>query len=105
MERLRNTEDFERLLVEPLVIIFKHSTMCGISAGAHDEIQRFLTENPEQQVYKVEVIESRRVSDYVEEKTGVRHASPQVLVLRRGEVVWHASHAGVTAEAIATTLG
>ena len=105
MELLRNTEDFERLLIAPLVIIFKHSTMCGISAGAHDQIERFLAENPEQAIYKVEVIESRQVSDYVEEKTGVRHASPQLLVLRSGEVVWHVSHAGVTAEAIATTLG
>ena len=105
MELLRNTEDFERLLVEPLAIIFKHSTMCVISARAHDETERFLAENPEQAVYKVEVIESRRVSDYVEEKTGVRHASPQLLVLRSGEVVWHVSHAGVTAEAIAASLG
>ena len=105
MELLRNTEDFERLLPEPLAIIFKHSTMCGISARAHDETERFLAENPEHAVYKVEVIESRRVSDYIEAKTGVRHASPQLLVLRSGEVVWHDSHAGVTAEAIATSLG
>ncbi len=105
MELLRNTEDFERLLAEPLAIIFKHSTMCGISARAHDETERFLVENPEHAVYKVEVLESRQVSDYVEAKTGVRHASPQLLVLHSGEVVWHVSHAGVTAEAIGTFLG
>ena len=105
MERLRNTEDFERLLAEPLAIIFKHSTSCGFSARAHDEAERFLAENPEHTVHKVDVIESRRVSDYIEAKTGVRHASPQLLVLRSGEVVWHDSHAGVTAEAIATSLG
>ncbi len=105
MELLRNTGDFERLLDEPLAIIFKHSTMCGISARAHEETERFLAENPEHAVYKVEVLESRSVSDYIEAKTGVRHASPQLLVLRSGEVVWHDSHAGVTAEAIATSLG
>ncbi len=105
MELLRNTEDFERLLVEPLAIIFKHSTSCGISAHALDETERFLVENPEQAIYKVDVIESREVSDYIEAKTGVRHASPQLLVLRDGAVVWHDSHAGVTAEAIATCLG
>lgn len=105
MEPLENTEDFDRLLAEPLAIIFKHSTSCGISAQAHDETERFLAENPDHAIHKVDVIESRKVSDYIEAKTGVRHASPQLLVLRGGDVVWHVSHAGVTAEAIATSLG
>jgi len=104
MEALENTEDFDRLLGEPFAIIFKHSTICGISAQAHDETERFLAEHPERAIYKVDVIESRKVSDYIAAKTGVRHASPQLLVLRGGEVVWHRSHGGVTAKAIAASL-
>lgn len=105
MKPLENTEEFDRLLAEPLAIIFKHSTMCGISAQAHDQAERFLAENSDRAIYKVDVHQSRKVSDYIEAKTGVRHASPQLLVLRGGEVVWHDSHGGVTAEAIATALG
>jgi bacillithiol system protein YtxJ len=105
MNPLENTEEFDRILAEPLAIIFKHSTLCGLSAQAHDQTERFLAEHPDRAIYKVDVIESRPVSDYIEAKTGVRHASPQLLVLRDGEVVWHDSHGGVTAEAIATALG
>ena len=104
MRLLTAPGDFDRLLHEPIAIVFKHSTMCGISDRAHQEAERFLAAHPEQEIHKVEVIESRRVSNYIEAKTGIRHASPQVLVLKGGEVVWHDSHSGVTADAIAGSL-
>lgn len=104
MELLRETSEFDRLLEEPLAIVFKHSTSCGISAQAHRETERFLEEHPEHSVHKVEVREFRRVSDHIEAKTGVRHESPQLLVLRDGRIVWQGSHSRVTAEAIATSL-
>ncbi len=104
MELLRQPSDFDRLLAEPLAIVFKHSTTCGISAQAHRETERFLAEHPDQVIHKVEVAESRAVSDHIEAKTGVHHESPQLLVLRDGEVVWQGSHSRITAEAIATSL-
>ena len=104
MELIRETTDFDRLLAAPVAIVFKHSTTCGISAHAHRETERFLADNPEQVVHKVEVVESRVLSDYIEAKTGIRHESPQLLVLRNGRVVWQGSHSRVTAEAIAASL-
>ncbi len=43
---------------------------------------------------------SRDVSSEVERVTGVSHESPQVIVIRDGEVVWTASHWNVNAEAV-----
>ena len=100
LESIYESETFDRLLDAPLAVVFKHSSTCGISARAHGEVERFLSEHPERHIYKVEVLGSRAVSDYIEEKTGIRHESPQLLVLRAGEVVWHGSHSRVTAEAI-----
>ena len=37
-------------------------------------------------------------------RTGVRHESPQVLLLAGGGAVWSASHRGVTAAAVAAAL-
>jgi bacillithiol system protein YtxJ len=37
-------------------------------------------------------------------RTGVRHESPQVLLLRGGRAAWSASHAAVTAEAVERAL-
>jgi monothiol bacilliredoxin len=96
--------EFDALLSEPLAIVFKHSTQCSVSARAHGETERFLESHPQRMVHLVLVLEHRAVSDYVEAVTGVRHQSPQILVLKQGEVVWHVSHFGVTAEAIASAV-
>jgi bacillithiol system protein YtxJ len=78
------------------VFIFKHSTACGLSAQANREFTAFLDSAPEGfGYYRLDVIESRAASDLVEELSGVRHESPQVLELRRSRCVWHASHRGV----------
>lgn len=105
MEPLEREDDFEILKRAPLAIIFKHSTQCSVSARAHREVERFLEDHPKTRVHKVQVIESRRVSDYIESSTGVRHESPQLLVLREGTVVWHDSHFGVTHKALDAAVG
>lgn len=87
-------ELFERSQSEP-VLIFKHSTACPISAAAYQEMKQLGGEVP-----IVVVQQDRDVSREVEERTGVRHESPQALVLRRGKAVWSATHFDVTAEAV-----
>lgn len=105
MHVIRERSDVERLFGLPLAILFKHSTACGISESARREAEQFLAAHPEHSIHLVDVLASRRVSDYIEARTGVRHESPQILVLRNGEVVWHGSHSRVTAEAIAASVG
>lgn len=105
LEHLSSEGEVGGLLREATAIVFKHSTMCSVSARAHEEVVKFLDTHPDRKIYKVRVIEDRSVSDYIEDATGVRHASPQILVLRSGEVAWMGSHFGVTAEAIEEHLG
>ena len=47
---------------------------------------------------------ARNVSREVEARTGVRHESPQAIVLRNGAAVWNASHFDITAEAVTEAL-
>ncbi|MDQ3255344.1 MAG: bacillithiol system redox-active protein YtxJ [Acidobacteriota bacterium] len=77
------------------VVLFKHSTACPISSAAYREMERVGAE-----VGLVVVQRARSVSREVAERTGVRHESPQVFVLRDGAVVWTASHYDVTADAV-----
>ena len=81
------------------VLIFKHSTTCPISAAAYREMQQLATE-----IALVVVQNARDVSREVEARTGVRHESPQALLLRDGEVVWSASHWRITAEEVERAL-
>ena len=43
----------------------------------------------------VEVVRFRPISQYIAQKTSVRHESPQVLVIVNGEVIFHTSHSEV----------
>jgi bacillithiol system protein YtxJ len=80
---------------EQPIVIFKHSTTCPVSAAAYYEMEQFAGE-----VILVEVQRARELSREIEKQTGIRHESPQVLVLENGKVVWNASHFKVKARAV-----
>ena len=44
--------------------------------------------------------QSRDLAREIEQRTGVRHETPQALVIRNGRAVWNASHFDVTAQAV-----
>jgi len=50
------------------------------------------------------VREDRPLSLAVAERSGVRHESPQVICLVGGKAVGHASHSGITAQALKEML-
>lgn len=77
------------------VVIFKHSLTCPISAAAFDQMEVF--EGP---VSLVEVQKARQLSNEIESRLGVPHESPQVIVIRNGQVVWNASHFKITSAAV-----
>jgi bacillithiol system protein YtxJ len=83
------------------IILFKHSETCGMSLQAHEEM-RDLVADPEWPVpvYLVSVQASRPVSNAMVERLGVRHASPQVLLVRDGAVQWHTSHLAITVDSV-----
>lgn len=95
---ITDVESFEELVSRshnaPLVV-FKHSTTCPISAAAYEEMSRF-----DGDVALIEVQRANNLSQEIEQKTGVAHESPQVLVLRNGKAVWDASHWKVKADAV-----
>jgi monothiol bacilliredoxin len=100
--RVTGADQFTDLLnqsQEGPVVIFMHSTTCPISAAAYDEMEQFAGE-----VVLVEVQRARELSREIEKQTGIRHESPQVLVLENGKVVWNASHFKVKAKAVAEAL-
>ena len=81
------------------VVIFKHSLTCPISAAAYDQMEAF-----DGNISLVEVQRARALSNEIENRLGVEHASPQVIVLRNGQVAWQASHFRITKDAVATAV-
>ena len=85
------------------VVLFKHSTTCPISARAHHQMEK-LPADVAAQISLVVVQRARELSRRVAEQTGIRHESPQAIILRHGQVVWSASHFDITAEAVAQAV-
>jgi bacillithiol system protein YtxJ len=77
------------------VVVFKHSSTCPISSHAYKQMSQV-----ERDVTLVVVQRARDLSGEIESVTGVRHESPQAIVLRNGEAVWSASHFDITARAV-----
>lgn len=77
------------------VVLFKHDPYCGISSAAHAAVERL-----DRDIALVDVANQQPLSLRIARETGVRHESPQVLVLRGSESVWSASHWAITAEAV-----
>jgi bacillithiol system protein YtxJ len=87
------------------VLLFKHSPTCGISAHVYYNLMPLVREeNLNANWFLISVRAHRDVSDLVAERLKVRHASPQVIVLRNGEVVWHGSHFGISERSVRRAL-
>ena len=87
------------------VLIYKHSTRCSISIMAKNELDKHW-EIPaeEMKCYYLDLLNHRTVSNQISEMFGVVHQSPQVLIIKNGICVYHASHASINARTIKNTL-
>ncbi len=81
------------------VAIFKHSTRCGISSMVLRQLKNsFDIPEDELDMYYLDLLKYRNVSDEVAARFGVLHQSPQLIVIKDGEVVHHASHHSISFE-------
>ncbi len=104
MRPVTDAQELARAFQEPWALVFKHSTRCPVSTTAYREVTEFRRRHPLAAVYVVHVVEQRDLSKALAERTGVRHESPQAIVLAAGSVIWSDSHEGVTADALEALL-
>jgi bacillithiol system protein YtxJ len=81
------------------VLILKHSKRCNISATALDRLERRLN-SPAVIPYLLDVLQYRDVSGEAARRYGVPHESPQALLIRNGQCVYHESHLAISADDI-----
>jgi bacillithiol system protein YtxJ len=77
-------------------VIFKHSTRCGVSSMVLNQfVDAYELTDEDLDLYFLDLICYRDVSNEVGYKFQVMHQSPQLLVIKNGVVVTHDSHSGV----------
>lgn len=87
------------------VLVFKHSTRCSISRMALRNFEReYAIEDGKLKPYFLDLLEHRDISNEIAAKFGVTHQSPQVVLIKDGAAVYHASHSDIEAEDIKTRL-
>ncbi len=103
IKRINRESELESLIKNSeneLIVVFKNSTRCPISFGALREFELWAAElnHPNIQLYRIDVIEQRNLSNYLVELTGVQHQSPQIIFIINGNVVDHYSHSTIRKE-------
>jgi bacillithiol system protein YtxJ len=98
--QIQSIEEYKALLhtsnTHP-VLLFKFSPICPISFYAEEQFNTYVTQSPQKlKAYRVDVIKSKSVSQYIAKHLGVTHQSPQTLLLSEGLCVWHDSHNSLT---------
>ena len=97
---LTTHDELNAALEASLVVLYKHSPICAVSTWSLREVQRFEREHPGTAVYHIDVIHHRELSNWIAQHFGIRHESPQALVVRNGRAAWATSHSGITADAL-----
>ena len=77
-------------------LIFKHSTRCGISRMVLNQFEKSYNFNEQAfDLHYLDLLQYRNISNEISESFGVYHQSPQLLIVKNGVVVAHASHADI----------
>jgi len=92
MQTIEAIEDLSTMLAGERAILFKHSSRCELSAWARRHVEKFVATCPSANVFVINVIENRSMSSEVENLLGVRHETPQVILVEGGQAVRQASH-------------
>lgn len=75
------------------IYIFKHSTTCGISAQAKENLEiSFKNTDKPFLLYYLDLLKYRSISNEVASKLNVHHQSPQLILVHNGEVAFTTSH-------------
>lgn len=108
LKELTTTEELDAafaLSAAQPILIYKHSLTCGTSGLAYEEVLDLAEGSMlPGSAFLVRIQAARDVSQAIEDRLGIRHESPQVLLIVEGRVVWHASHFRVTARAISEAM-
>lgn len=86
---------------EKLVAIFKHSTRCGTSRMALRAFESGFEADPDKaEVWFLDLLAHRAISDEVAVRFQVVHESPQLILVKKGKTFDHFSHYKITASAL-----
>ncbi|NNC95177.1 MAG: bacillithiol system redox-active protein YtxJ [Chitinophagales bacterium] len=105
---LESTDDLDKIIQESYnkpVAIFKHSSRCGISKVVQNRtISNWNTLESNVDIYFLDLLRFRSLSNYISEIFHVEHQSPQLIILKDGKSIYDRSHNSIDVDSINTEL-
>lgn len=99
--RLTRVDQLKEIIEESKskpVAILKHSTRCGISRMVYNQFEsEYALTDGQLKLYYLDLLSFREVSSEIGIVFQVLHESPQILVIKNGVCVYHASHSAISA--------
>ncbi|NLP59059.1 bacillithiol system redox-active protein YtxJ [Lutibacter sp. B1] len=93
LTNLNQLQDIVRESKHKPVLIFKHSTRCGISRGVFSKFEKKIDSEAENMMYYyLDLLNFRDISNEISKMFGVHHQSPQLLVIKEGKSIADFSH-------------
>ena len=101
LERIEQLEEIIEISKAVPVLIFKHSTSCGISRMVLKEFELdYDIDEKQLEPFFLDLKRYREISQAVANKFEVTHESPQVLLIKNGITVYNSSHSSISLNAI-----
>jgi bacillithiol system protein YtxJ len=97
---LAQLDEIISLSNEKPVLIFKHSTRCGISRMALKQFENEFDLQDDIATYFLDLLNHRDVSNEIASRFNVAHQSPQMLIIKDRKVVYHVSQSEIEAQKI-----
>lgn len=103
-KKIESEEDLKKAIENSFhnkVAIFKHSTSCFISKTVLRNFEKEIA-NVDQtaDLYYLDLLAHRPISNKIAEELGVTHQSPQLIVIENGKAINNASHQDISADQI-----
>ncbi len=97
LQEVSQIEELAQLSHTQPCVIFKHSTRCPISSMAKYRLEEnWDFKADEVNMYYLDLIQYRNLSNGVADRFSVHHESPQLILLRNGNCTYDASHLDIT---------
>lgn len=103
-KKIESNENLEKAIQDSFqhkIAIFKHSTSCFISKTVLRNFEKEI-ENLDQKIdlYYLDLLAHRPISNKIAENLGVTHQSPQLIVIENGKAINNASHQSISVDQI-----
>lgn len=99
LEDIKELDEIEKLSFEKPIAIFKHSTRCSISRFSLKQFEReFGIETDKMDLYFLDLLAHRNISDAIALRFQVQHQSPQLIIIKNGQAIYNASHSDIQAD-------